>query len=43
VWDARLSGAPRDAPVGLLHALADLIPEGAASPLIPGRRKALAR
>ena len=36
-WDARLARAPRGAQVGLLQALAELIPEGSASPLIPGR------
>jgi DNA-binding transcriptional MerR regulator len=38
-WDARLAGAPRGTPVGLLHALADLVPDGSRSPLIPGRPK----
>jgi DNA-binding transcriptional MerR regulator len=38
-WDARLARAPRDRPVGLLHALADLVPDGSPSPLTPRRRR----
>ncbi len=38
-WDGRLAHTPRGQRAGLLHALAELVPEGGTSPLIPGRRR----
>ncbi len=38
-WDGRLARTPRGHPAGLLHALAELVPEGSTSPLIPGRKR----
>ena len=37
-WDVRLSRTPRGQRAGLLQALADLVPDDAASPLVPGPR-----
>ena len=36
-WDARLARTPRGERAGLLHALADLVPDGSLSPFAPGR------
>jgi DNA-binding transcriptional MerR regulator len=37
-WDGRLAQTPLGHPAGLLHALADLVPEGSTSPLMPQPR-----
>jgi DNA-binding transcriptional MerR regulator len=37
-WDERMGRTPRGQPAGLLAALAELVPDGAASPFQPGRR-----